>query len=179
MWDRSVLYSRRLRGDSDFYELFSGLLSQNLAPHTCTLIGVDISSKSVAYYNERVANQGISPDEMKAICVELKERGAEGPDLLDGIEFDIVVVRMLEYLACTRSNKLSQCTNAYHHFDDIDAVTKILASYLKPGTGMLLVIDLVRSPTSESLHKDHGESNPSALDAVTKLYFRCRPRCRP
>ncbi|KAG8769114.1 hypothetical protein FRC12_005168 [Ceratobasidium sp. 428] len=116
-----------------------GLLSQTLAPHTRTLIGVDISPKSVTYFNERVANQGISSDEMRAICVELKERGVGEPDALDGIEFDVIV-----------------CTNAYHHFDDIGVVTKTLASYLKPGTGTLLVIDLIRSPTSESLHKDHG-----------------------
>ncbi|KAG8746138.1 hypothetical protein FRC10_006004 [Ceratobasidium sp. 414] len=118
----------------------SGLLSRALAPHTRTLIGVDISSKSVDYYNECVANQGVSDDEMRAVCVELKERGTEGPDAFDGIEFDVVV-----------------CTNAYHHFDDVRVITKILTSYLKPGTGTLLVIDLIRSSTSESLHKDHGE----------------------
>ncbi|KAG9089829.1 hypothetical protein FRC06_001368 [Ceratobasidium sp. 370] len=122
------------------YACGTGLLSQALAPHTRTLIGVDISPKSVDYYNERVANQGISGDEMRAVCVELKERGAEGPDALDGIEFDVVV-----------------CTNAYHHFDDVGVITKILASYLKSGTGTLVVVDLIRSPTSESLHKDHGE----------------------
>ncbi|QRV86796.1 methyltransferase domain protein [Ceratobasidium sp. AG-Ba] len=121
------------------YACGTGLLSQTLAPHTRTLIGVDISSKSVDYYNERVANQGIPADEMRAICAELKERGTTDPDPLDGIEFDVVV-----------------CTNAYHHFDDINTVTKILASYLKPGSGTLLVIDLIRSPVSESLHKDHG-----------------------
>ncbi|KAG9088205.1 hypothetical protein FS749_002344 [Ceratobasidium sp. UAMH 11750] len=121
------------------YACGTGLVSQALAPHTRTLIGVDISSKSVDYYNERVANQGIPNDEMRAICVELKERGTEEPDALDGIEFDVIV-----------------CTNAYHHFGDVGVITKILASYLKPGTGTLLVIDLIRSPTSESLHKDHG-----------------------
>lgn len=121
------------------YACGTGLLSQTLAPHTRTLIGVDISSKSVDYYNERVANQGIPLDEMRAICTELKERGVEQPDPFEGIEFDVIV-----------------CTNAYHHFDDIGSVTKILVSYLKPGTGTLLVVDLIRSPASESLHKDHG-----------------------
>jgi SAM-dependent methyltransferase len=139
----------------------SGLLSQALAPHTRTLIGVDISPKSVAYYNERVANQGISKDEMRAVCVELSERGAEEVDAFDGVEFDVIVVSQvtLTHSSCASPAITfnSQCTNAYHHFDDIAAVTKTLVSYLKPGSGILLVVDLLRSSSSESLHKDHGK----------------------
>ncbi|CAE6434501.1 unnamed protein product [Rhizoctonia solani] len=121
------------------YACGTGLLSQGLAPHTKTLIGVDISSKSVDYYNERVANQGIPPEEMKAICMELVERGTNNTDPFDGIEFDVIV-----------------CTQAYHHFEDINGVTKTLVSYLKPGTGILVVVDMIRSPESEKLHRDHG-----------------------
>ncbi|KAH7340117.1 S-adenosyl-L-methionine-dependent methyltransferase [Rhizoctonia solani] len=121
------------------YACGTGLLSQGLAPHTKTLIGVDISPKSVDYYNERVANQGIPPDEMKAICVELVERVTGDADPFVGIEFDVIV-----------------CTQAYHHFEDINSVTKILSSYLKPGTGVLVVVDMIRSSESEKLHKDHG-----------------------
>ncbi|CAE6444247.1 unnamed protein product [Rhizoctonia solani] len=120
------------------YACGTGLVSQGLAPHTKTLIGVDISSKSVEYYNERVANQGIPSDEMRAICTELVERGT-GDDPFGGIEFDVIV-----------------CTQAYHHFEDINSVTKTLASYLKPGTGVLVVVDMIRSSESEKLHKDHG-----------------------
>ncbi|CAE6429569.1 unnamed protein product [Rhizoctonia solani] len=123
------------------YACGTGLLSQGLAQHTKTLIGVDISPKSVDYYNERVANQGIPPDEMKAICAELVERGTGNVDLFNGIEFDVIV-----------------CTQAYHHFEDINGVTKTLASYLKPGTGVLVVVDMIRSSESEKLHKDHGKS---------------------
>ncbi|QRW26838.1 methyltransferase domain protein [Rhizoctonia solani] len=122
------------------YACGTGLLSQQLAPHTKTLIGVDISPKSVEYYNERVANQGIPPEEMRAICTELVERNTSDTDPFDGVEFDVIV-----------------CTQAYHHFDDIDDVTKTLASYLKPGTGVLVVVDMIRSSESEKLHKDHGK----------------------
>ncbi|CAE7128067.1 unnamed protein product [Rhizoctonia solani] len=121
------------------YACGTGLVSQGLAPHTKTLIGVDISPKSVEYYNERVANQGIPPDEMRAICAELVERGTGDADPLDEIEFDVIV-----------------CTQVYHHFEDINSVTKILASYLKPGTGVLVVVDMIHSSESEALHKDHG-----------------------
>ncbi|CEL54548.1 putative methyltransferase C1347,09 OS=Schizosaccharomyces pombe (strain 972 / ATCC 24843) GN=SPBC1347.09 PE=3 SV=1 [Rhizoctonia solani AG-1 IB] len=121
------------------YACGTGLLSQGLAPYTKTLIGVDISPKSVDYYNERVANQGIPPEEMRAICTELVERGTSDADPFDGIEFDVIV-----------------CTQAYHHFEDINGVTRSLVSYLKPQTGVLVVIDMIRSPESEKLHKDHG-----------------------
>ncbi|KAB5595193.1 Methyltransferase domain containing protein [Ceratobasidium theobromae] len=121
------------------YACGGGLVSQALAPHTKTIIGVDISPKSVSYYNDRVANQGIPPEEMKAICVELVERGAGEADVFDGVQFDVIV-----------------CTNAYHHFEDINSITTILSSYLKPGTGTLLVIDLIRTSDSEPLHEAHS-----------------------
>src|SRR5262245_17124135 len=66
----------------------AGLISQNLAPYTRQIIGVDISQGMVDYYNQRVSNQGIPPEEMKAVCLELKGTGDE----LDGQKFDVVVV---------------------------------------------------------------------------------------
>ena len=65
-----------------------GLVSRELAPHSKQIIGVDISQGMVDKYNLRVANQGISPEEMRAICAELK--GEEGE--LDGQKFDVIVV---------------------------------------------------------------------------------------
>lgn len=133
------------------------MLSQALAPHTKTLIGVDISPKSVAYFNERVANQGIPEDEMKAICVELTTRGTGETDVFGGIEFGVIVVSKPRYIGLSfHKHEYPQCTLAYHHFEDIAVVTKTLASYLKPGSGTLLVVDLIRTPVTESLHTAHG-----------------------
>jgi hypothetical protein len=42
----------------------------------------------VDQYNRRVWNLGISPDEMKAVCVQLQ--GVEGE--LDNAKFDVIVV---------------------------------------------------------------------------------------
>lgn len=42
----------------------------------------------------RVSNQGIPPEEMSAVCAELK--GQEGE--LDGLKFDVVVVRSKNYI---------------------------------------------------------------------------------
>ncbi|EGN96300.1 hypothetical protein SERLA73DRAFT_141641 [Serpula lacrymans var. lacrymans S7.3] len=76
----------------------------------------------VDQYNQSVANQGLAPEEMKAVCVELK--GEEGE--LDGAKFDVIV-----------------CASAYHHFSSIADVTRTLAYFLKPG-GSLLVADLMK-----------------------------------
>ena len=35
-----------------------------------------------------------------------------------------------------------QCTAAYHHFPDVDDITRVLASFLKPG-GSLIITDLM------------------------------------
>lgn len=48
----------------------------------------------VDWYNMRVWNQGIEPEEMKAVCTELK--GAEGE--LDGVKFDVAIVSLLAFL---------------------------------------------------------------------------------
>ena len=67
---------------------FTGLLSRALAPHAKSIVGVDISQRSVDLYNETVFNQGLSPDEMRAVCAELKGEAGE----LDDLKFDVVAV---------------------------------------------------------------------------------------
>lgn len=55
-----------------------------------SVVGVDISQASVDRFNAQAANQGLEPDEMRAVCTEL--RGELGE--LDGLKFDIVVVSL-------------------------------------------------------------------------------------
>lgn len=99
MWHRCVSVSfKRIDSGSITRELIkcpcytnlicSGLLCRELAPHCKQIVGVDISQGMVDVFNTRVANQGIDPDEMKAVCLDL--RGAEGE--LEGVKFDVVVV---------------------------------------------------------------------------------------
>lgn len=68
-----------------------GLISRQLAPEAKTLVGVDISQGMVDEYNHRVMNQGISTEEMRAVCVELKGEDGE----LDGARFDVIVVGII------------------------------------------------------------------------------------
>ncbi|KIM29132.1 hypothetical protein M408DRAFT_329134, partial [Serendipita vermifera MAFF 305830] len=114
------------------YACGTGQMSRHLAPYTRQIIGADITQGMVDYYNQRVYNQGIPPDQMRAICLT----GTDSD--LDGQKFDLIV-----------------CSQAYHHFPNIAAVTKTLASLLKPGTGKLFVADLM--PYDTSIFKQHGQ----------------------
>ncbi|KAI0628798.1 S-adenosyl-L-methionine-dependent methyltransferase [Trametes polyzona] len=108
-----------------------GLLSQALCPHVKSIVGVDISQASVDQYNAQASNQGLEPEEMRAVCGELT--GAPGE--LDGARFDLVV-----------------CCASYHHFPSIEETTRILATFLKPG-GSLLVADIRAAPDGRELFK--------------------------
>ncbi|KAI1791564.1 S-adenosyl-L-methionine-dependent methyltransferase [Ganoderma leucocontextum] len=90
------------------------------AQYVKSVVGVDISQASVDRFNAQAENQGLEPDEMRAVCTELKGEPGE----LDGLKFDIVV-----------------CCASYHHFPSIAETTRVLASFLKPG-GSLLVADI-------------------------------------
>ncbi|KDR81974.1 hypothetical protein GALMADRAFT_276610 [Galerina marginata CBS 339.88] len=90
--------------------------------------GVDITQAPVDIFNEHVSNQGIPLEKLRAVCVELK--GEEGE--LDGLKFDVIT-----------------CAAAYHHFPDIDKITKTLAFFLKSG-GFLFVVDIAPKETSSS-----------------------------
>lgn len=59
-----------------------------MVSHTKETVGVDIDEDAVLSYNEMAFNQGILPEEMRAILV----RANEDPDL-GGKTFDVVVVR--------------------------------------------------------------------------------------
>ncbi|KAL0947659.1 hypothetical protein HGRIS_013746 [Hohenbuehelia grisea] len=99
-----------------------GMVSQRLASHCRSIIGVDVSQGMVTAFNKRVDNQGIPPEEMHAVCTRL--RGTD--DELEGRRFDVVV-----------------CAMSYHHFSSTVETTRVLACFLKPG-GALIVTDLLK-----------------------------------
>lgn len=73
---------------------FQGLISKQLGLYCKRIVGVDISQGMVDEYNKHVHNQGISPDEMVAICTDLKGDSGE----LDGQKFDVIVVSFLDFI---------------------------------------------------------------------------------
>ena len=66
----------------------TGAFSRGLCQYVKSIVGVDISQNAVDEYNRRVTNQGLLPEEMKAVCATLK--GTD--DELDGMKFDVVAV---------------------------------------------------------------------------------------
>ncbi|VDB99869.1 unnamed protein product [Peniophora sp. CBMAI 1063] len=103
-----------------------GMLSRELAPYAKSIVGVDISPVSVAIYNHKANGLGAT-DKMRAVALDLQKTSGE----LKEQTFDIVV-----------------CSMAWHHFDDPDTYTKILARFLAPG-GKLLVVDHMGKPAGE------------------------------
>ncbi|KAL4075335.1 S-adenosyl-L-methionine-dependent methyltransferase [Scleroderma yunnanense] len=124
-----------------------GLISRELAPHSKSIVGVDISQRMVDLYNLSVHNQGISPDEMRAICISAIK---ENEEQLQGMAFDVIV-----------------CASAYHHLASIDDVTKILATYLKPG-GSLLVTDLIKDHSSQDVFPHNAQHIVPHRDGFTE-----------
>jgi SAM-dependent methyltransferase len=101
--------------------LMIGLISQELVPHAHKVIGLDTSQAMVDVYNQKATNNDIS-DKMHALCADILS--SEIPPELQNV--DVVV-----------------CSLAYHHIENIDHASKILASLLKKG-GHLLVVDLLQ-----------------------------------
>jgi len=100
-----------------------------LAPYATQFRGIDISENMVKEYNTRATNQGYSPAQMFAIRGDLLVRdnppsSISGPDFYN---FDLAVVDL-----------------GFHHFEDPALASKRLAERLKPGKGVLLIIDFVQ-----------------------------------
>ena len=67
----------------------AGLLSRELCPYVKSVVGVDISQGVVDFFNLRASNQGLAPEEMKAVCVDLKREDHE----LRETKFNVIIVR--------------------------------------------------------------------------------------
>ncbi|OCH94873.1 S-adenosyl-L-methionine-dependent methyltransferase [Obba rivulosa] len=119
------------------YACGTGMVSRELVPYVKSIVGVDISGGSVESYNKRTSELGFAPEKMKAVCAELKGEEHE----LGGAKFDLIV-----------------CSLSYHHFASIDAITRTLASFLKPGGSLLVADRLPTEETEEKAAEDYPEN---------------------
>lgn len=144
-------------------------MSKQIVPYAKSILGVDVSQEMVDLYNETGGKEGFSG--MKAIRAELKGEAGE----LDGRKFDVIIVSITPSGGKVHSRislLCQQCTMAYHHFEDVGNVTKILAGFLRSG-GKLIVSDF--RTNSEEVRKDiahvvahtHGMSEDVMRDAFT------------
>ncbi|KAG8884875.1 hypothetical protein FRB97_003082 [Tulasnella sp. 331] len=114
----------------------TGIMSQHMAPFCREIHGADISQKMVDVYNEKAQATYETKDKLKASVVDLASTSDNG---LGGQEFDVIM-----------------CGHAYHHFQDPVEMTKKLVSYLRPGTGTLLILDRITNEAVMHLGAGHG-----------------------
>jgi len=101
-------------------------------------------------YNARALSQGFSPAQMFATHGDLLAREKASPSISgpDFYDFDLAVVDL-----------------GFHHFEDPALAAKRLVERLKPGKGILLIVDLVRH---EHLKLDgtHAATHPDGEEDV-------------
>ena len=71
----------------------TGSVSRELCQYVKRVVGVDVSQGAVDRYNADAANQGLEPDEMRAVCAELTGDVPSIPSELSELKFDVIVVR--------------------------------------------------------------------------------------
>ncbi|KAL7267143.1 hypothetical protein RUND412_010284 [Rhizina undulata] len=119
------------------YACGTGLISRILAPYTKQIIGMDISEKMVESFNQKVGNQGIPSEEMRAIVADLCSEKLD-PKLSDPQYFDFDV---------------AVCGFAFHHFPNVPLATERIVERLKKSTGVLLIVDFKpHEPLSSHRH---------------------------
>lgn len=116
------------------YAAGNGLVTEALASHFTSAIGIDVSMAMVERYQTTAARLGRSPDKMKAVRGDLLGSGGRDdhsyePTVTDPLleehelwDFDVVATSM-----------------ALHHFDDPAGAIGKLARRLRPG-GKIIVI---------------------------------------
>lgn len=116
---------------------------QTLWPYVSRVRGVDVSGGMVEEFNRRAEAQGISAEQMHAVQGDLladpaPESAISGPEFFN---LDLIT-----------------CSMAFHHLDNPDLAAKKMVERLKPGTGIVLILD--GTPDGESRHgHSHGANN--------------------
>jgi len=113
------------------YACGTGLVSGNLAPYVKSILGVDISQGVVDLFNKRFADKDADQKRFRAIRVELK--GDDGE--LENEKFHVII-----------------CTSAYHHFEDVYQVTRLLAHFLVPSGALIVIDNMPESTVPEKYH---------------------------
>jgi len=116
---------------------------QTLWPYVSWVRGVDVSGGMVEEFNRRAEAQGISMEQMLAVQGDLladpaPESAISGPEFFN---LDLIT-----------------CSMAFHHLDNPDLAAKRMVERLKPGTGIVLILD--GTPEGETRHgHSHGADN--------------------
>lgn len=109
------------------YACGTGSITNALASYVDTIRGIDISENMVEKYNEAARQSGMTSDHCNAVVGDLF--GETVPDHLttpDLYQFDIAVIGL-----------------GFHHFENPTLAIKRLTERLKPGEGVLVIVDFL------------------------------------
>nr|CDP24484.1 Putative protein of unknown function [Podospora anserina S mat+] len=129
------------------YACGTGLVSRALAPYTTQCVGIDLSENMVATYNARAANQGLTPEEMHAhvgnLCLPTDSPSYPTQTQLfsssDFFSFDLAAICL-----------------GFHHFDDPPLAARRLVERLRPGSGVLMILDFLPHEKMDASHPASG-----------------------
>ncbi|MCJ1432725.1 hypothetical protein MMC27_002082 [Xylographa pallens] len=124
------------------YACGPGNIASTLFPYVTHVRGVDLSSGMVKEFNRRAEALNLSPDQYYALEGDLladpaTQSAIGGKEFFD---FDLVT-----------------CSLAFHHIENSELASERLVERLKPGTGVLCIIDLV--PDGSHHHHGHGHGH--------------------
>ena len=120
---------------------------QTLWPYVSQVRGVDVSGGMVEEFNRRAEAQGINAKQMHATQGDLLA-DSTSQSAIAGSEFFNL--------------DLLTCSAAFHHFDNPDLAAKRMVERLKPGSGVILIVDWTPDGNIKSGHNhegDHGEDD--------------------
>lgn len=130
------------------YACGTGAITTALGPYVTTIRGVDVSENMVEQYNRATESSGLRPEQANAVVGDLI--GESVPDHLTGSEyqdFDIAVIGL-----------------GFHHFEHPQRAVKRLAERLKPGTGVLVIIDCLPFSYEHKLDEEYRKQHPEDHD---------------
>lgn len=120
------------------YACGTGSITNALAPYVNTIRGIDVSENMVEKYNEAARQSGMTSDHCCAIVGDLFTDTVPdhltGPDLY---QFDLAVIGL-----------------GFHHFEKPGLAVQRLVERLKPGEGVLVIVDFL--PFSKDDHDGGG-----------------------
>jgi SAM-dependent methyltransferase len=130
------------------YACGTGAITNALGPCVTTIRGIDISENMVEQYNKAALTSGLKPEQASAAVGDLV--GETVPAHLNGPEyqdFDLAVIGL-----------------GFHHMEDPARAAKRLTERLKPGTGVLLIIDFLPFESEHQLGEEYRKQLPEGHD---------------
>ena len=122
-------------------------VAQTLFPYVTDVRGVDLSPGMVKEFNRRAEALNFSPDQFHALEGDLladpaTQSAIGGKEFFD---FDLLT-----------------CSMAFHHIENSELASERFVERLKPGTGVLCIIDLVPDGSHHHHHHGHGHAHGHA-----------------